>query len=139
MNRLVDRCSLIYIMMKAQYIPRWKRRVKEVLWRLVLRLMGIRKRDFENARLFGNPKDDLLEHVEEKRRTNETFTPIHLIVHMEGIRNTTSLEEYEKHRKWVFNEYPHLIPSITNLLGTIAGLVLRKIILVALTRGVAAL
>lgn len=139
MNRLVSRCSLVYIMMKAQYIPRWKRRVKEVLWRLILRLMGVRKQDFENARLFGDPKDELLQHMEEKRRAKETFTSMHLFAHMEGIRHTVPLKEYEQHREWVFNEYSHLVPSIANLLGTIAGWLLRKIILVTLTRGVAAL
>ena len=56
------------------------------------------------------------------------------MAHVEGIRNTVPLKEYEKHREWVFNEYPHLIPSFTNLLGTIAGLLLRKIIIVAFTR-----
>ena len=125
--------------MKVQYIPRWKRRLKEVLWRLLLRLSGVRKKDFENTQLYTDPKDELLDHMEEKKRINETFTPLHLITHMEGIRHTVPLDEYEEHREWVFNQFPHLIPSFANLLGNIAGLLLRKIIVIAFTRGVAAL
>ena len=75
MNRFVARCRLLYILMKVQYIPRWKRRVKECLWRLILRLMGVCKKDFENVHLFTDPTDELLKHMEEKRRLNKTFTP----------------------------------------------------------------
>ena len=120
-------------------MPRWKRRLKEVLWRLLLRLLGVRQKDFENAQLLTDPKDELLNHMEEKRRLNETFTPMHLISHMEGIRHTVPLDEYEAHREWVFNQFPHLIPSFANLLGNITGLVLKKIIVVAFTRGVVTL
>ena len=142
-GRVVGRCCLFLIFMKVQYIPRWKRRLKEVLWRLLLRLRGVRKEDFANAQSYTlgctDPKDELLDHMEEKKRLNETFTPMHLIVHMEGIRLTVPLDDYEEHREWVFNQFPHLIPSFANLLGNITGLLLRKIIVVAFTRGVAAL
>lgn len=129
MNRFVARCSLLCIFSRVQYNPRWKRRLKEVLWRLLLSLMDVHQNDFENVHLFTDLKDELRNHMREKK-FNETFTLLHLISHIEGIRYTVPLDQYQEHRQWVFNEFPHLIPSFANLLGSIV---------VAFTKGVVAL